>query len=457
MGIAIASGAIAAGVGHDLPHAPWWLVAVTSHLCLSTIVGASILTAMEGLGRSLDEARQRTDDLDVVSGVRDREVSRAEALQRQLALAQKMEVVGQMAGGVAHDFNNILTVIQLEAMLASGTLDEVAPAREHLAAIVGATGRASALSQKLLAFSRNRSTSRTSVPLDDQIRSTEDLLRRLVGERVVVALALRAGDARVSVEPGQIEQVLTNLAANARDAMPAGGTLQIASARADFEGRPGVRVTVRDQGVGMDAETLARVCEPFYTTKASGTGLGLAMVYAIADGLGGWLRVDSVPGQGATIAMWLPCDLDPPTPDPPPDPAPPDPTPPPDLLSHARIVVVDDQPEVRSTVAHGLQRLGCMVWTAPSANDALALIGDLPVPPELLLTDAIMPGITGVALCERVAGRFPAVALVVMTGQVLEADAAATLDALGAVVLTKPFTPDALRDVVGAALSRSRA
>jgi two-component system cell cycle sensor histidine kinase/response regulator CckA len=241
------------------------------------------------------------------------------ALEEQFQQAHKMEAVGRLAGGVAHDFNNFLTVISSSTAMVLDTLVPSDPRREELEEVQKAARSAARLTQQLLAFSRREVVQPKLVRLEDAVAAAESLLRRLIGDGVHLTVSLSPRPSTVHIDPGQLEQIFTNLAANARDAMPGGGELlfstSVAEASADELRRRGLGgegafavLSVRDSGVGMDERTRARIFEPFFTTKEEGrgTGLGLATVYAIARRSGGFVTVESAPGQGATFEVHLP-------------------------------------------------------------------------------------------------------------------------------------------------------
>lgn len=436
-------------VWQGLPVDPaWWPMAWTSVLVLSLMLGLPMATLMGGLQGSLATASAQTRALEAEVARRRASEGERATLERQLILSQKMEGVGQMAGGIAHDFNNVLTVVQLEAAMAKGLLDPGSEAAEALDRLLQATRSAAALSSKLLLFSRRRTSGKQRIEVDVQVRAFEPLLSRLVGERVVLALDLHATNARILAEPIELEQLLTNLAANARDAMPGGGTLRISTVMTLGDQGPGVRLEVVDNGVGMDSPTAARVFEPFFTTKAegSGTGLGLTTVYAIVRNLDGVIELHSSPGGGTCFRIHVPIDRT----------AGPEripeyrPTRP--LPARARILVVDDQDAVRSTVERALVLLGCEVWAAGSGREALALLEGKAELPDLVITDVAMPVMTGVDLAERLRERYTALSILAMSGFIGDDQLTDRLSRIGVAVLRKPFTPDDLIDAVGASL-----
>ena len=440
------------------PEAPlvWWLMAVSSIACISLMVGLSTSTVTQRLQRSLDAVRrdraalcESNEALRREIEARQRAERERESVQRQLALSQKMEAVGQLAGGFAHDLNNVLTVIRLESGLARGEVADGTEAAESLDHVLQASDSAAALCARLLLFARRRHGERARVDIDETISSFAPLLLRLASERSRVALSLRSEHARVSAAQIEIEQVLVNLVGNARDAMPEGGTIAISTEQVVCEQGPCVQITVADEGIGMDEATAARIFEPFFTTKpeGAGTGLGLSTVYGIVSDLGGEISVQSAKGCGARFFVRLPIDAEsageialraplavrlPATP--------------------RRVLLAEDQPMVRSVVERLLGQLGCLVSSTSSADEAIAWLERSP-PPDLVLTDVVMPGRSGVDLAERVRERYPGVAVIAMSGYLGSEDLAARLEALSVPLLRKPFTPDDLAQILGEQLA----
>jgi PAS domain S-box-containing protein len=377
------------------------------------------------------------------------ELKRAEAerdrLAEQLRHAQKMEAIGRLAGGVAHDFNNLLTVI----LSCSATLrEDVAAGRdpdpEDVEAIHSAGERARELTRQLLAFARKQVIQPRALDLGVAVRSAEKLLRRVLGEDV--DLEVNAGSALwpVYCDPGQLEQVLMNLAVNARDAMPAGGRISLSIRNvaapgngAAARGRPGewVLLAMHDSGVGMDATVKAHLFEPFFTTKpaGAGTGLGLATVYGIVDQAAGFLHVDSAPGQGTTIEVWLPrsdrtADLQAET-------------------AHTAtrdgsetVLAVEDDPLVRALTVRVLRAAGYQVLVASRASEALALVRS-GATFDLLVTDVVMPGLDGRGLAEALHHLRPGAPVLYVSGYTGDAIAQRGVLDPGIELLPKPFTP----------------
>src|SRR5207302_1375328 len=309
-----------------------------------------------------------------------RDVTERLGLEQQLRQAQKMEAVGRLAGGVAHDFNNILTAITGHAELLLQDLGHHDPRRVDVDEIRRSAERAAGLTRQLLAFSRQQVLQPKVVDLNALVLDMDKLLRRLIGEDVELATVLDAALGRVTADPGQLEQVIVNLAVNARDAMPQGGKLTLETRNIDLDSsytlehslvKPGpyVHLTVSDSGIGMDEETQAHAFEPFFTTKprGQGTGLGLAMVYGTVKQSGGFIWVYSEPGRGATFKIYLP-RVDAPVE----SAAPPAPVERPPRGSET-VLLAEDEPAVRAIARQALERQGYTVLAAPSGAGALAL------------------------------------------------------------------------------------
>ncbi|HEX2755835.1 MAG TPA: ATP-binding protein [Candidatus Limnocylindrales bacterium] len=377
--------------------------------------------------------------------------------EASLRQAQKMEAVGQLAGGVAHDFNNLLTVITGHAGLLRETIDVNDPTRIDVDAIATAAASSADLVGQLLAFGRRTMLRPEIVDIGTVVSDVLPMLRRLLPEHIDVVTRLDPDLPAIRADPGQVQQVVLNLAINGRDAMPAGGTLTIATearvvspseASRHLGLAPGsyVRLTIADEGVGMDAATRDRIFEPFFTTKAAGrgTGLGLATVYGIVKQSGGYIAIDSAVDRGSTFSVFLPVTTEQVAVRPPSIPvrAP---------RGHERIVLCEDEPAVRDLVAAVLRRSGYSVVSATNPADALLLIADRQSPADLLLTDVVMPGMSGPDLARRASVLRPDLRVVLMSGYALDA---ADRDAVGrqAVFLAKPFSPSALARTVRDAL-----
>jgi signal transduction histidine kinase/ActR/RegA family two-component response regulator len=380
-----------------------------------------------------------------------RDVSDRKRLEEQFHQAQKMEAVGQLAGGIAHDFNNLLTAILGYCGLARDSLDGAAAyPRDRLGRAIDAAERAEALTQQLLAFSRRQRLDPKVLDLGVVLARTHDLLRRLIGERVELAIDPRASG-RVRADDGQLTQVLVNLAVNARDAMPDGGTISIETDDVELLGeskRGGfVRLRVRDTGCGMDDETLRHAFEPFFTTKAvgEGTGLGLATVYGIVTQSGGHIEVASSPGAGSTFSIFLPRTEALPVE----EPAAPQVS---ELARGSeRILVVEDEAAVRELVVETLADEGYRVTAAAGAIEALPLA--VAEAFDVVITDLVMPEMSGEQLAAALAALDPAPRLILMSGYAYDTLSPHALDAP---FLRKPFALAELRALVRQTLDADR-
>jgi two-component system cell cycle sensor histidine kinase/response regulator CckA len=372
-------------------------------------------------------------------------------LQDRLRQVAKMEAVGQLAGGIAHDFNNLLTIITGRTQLVAERLAPGNPLRADLELILQAAGRATALTRQLLAFSRKQVLQPKVFDLNALVSGIEAMLRSLIGEGV--ELVFRPADrlGRVKADPGQLEQLILNLAVNARDAMPDGGTLAIETANLELDAmfvrtHPGaspgrhVALTVRDTGIGMDAETLARVFEPFFTTKpvGRGTGLGLATVYGIVKQSGGYVAVESAPGRGTAFRVYLPEVEDPLSP--PEAPAPPDRP----ARASETVLLVEDEEALAELAREVLELEGYHVLVAGAPHEGLRLATEHPGPIHLLLTDVIMPGMNGRALARALAAVRPDLRVLYMSGYTDDAIVRHGALEAGSAFLPKPFTPASL-------------
>jgi PAS domain S-box-containing protein len=384
-----------------------------------------------------------------------RDVTRRKHLEAQLVQAQKMEAIGRLAGGVAHDFNNLLTVIQGYGELVRDSLSGD-PRHESMDELLKAAGRAASLTRQLLAFSRKQVLEPKVVHLGEIVRETGRMLERLIGEEVALALVVSEDLATVKADPGQIEQVVLNLAVNARDAMPSGGQLTVSvgslTTPTVLEGFPDqlpagrwVLLTVEDTGCGMDAETLSHAFEPFFTTKerGKGTGLGLSTVYGIVRQSDGRVQVTSAPGSGTTFQIYLP-------------------------RSESRrvsgvhskvlaipgsetVLVVEDEPAVRSLVQALLERHGYVVLVAEDGAGALDVVDKHPGPIHVLLTDLVMPGMSGRDLAGVVTARRPSIRVIFMSGYTADIPADLGVEG-GPLFLSKPFSEQALTSKLREAL-----
>ncbi len=386
-------------------------------------------------------------------------------LEAQLLQAQKMETVGRLAGGVAHDFNNLLTIIAGNADIGLAGLDPEAPLFEELTEIRRAAERAAELTRKLLAFSRRQIAEPRWIDLNDVLKDMERMLRRLIGEHIELITTLAADMPAVRIDPGQVEQVLTNLAVNSRDAMPEGGRLTIATSferlaesfcRSHPGSKPGeyVRLRVEDTGCGMGEEVRAHLFEPFFTTKpkGSGTGLGLSTCYGIVKQNGGSIWVDSAPGKGTKVSVYLPAGG--PRPGLQPKPAKPARE---ELPGGSEtVLLVEDEPGIRRTAARILSGCGYRVLSASGGEEALMLAGKAAEPAALLLTDVVMPGMSGNELAGRLERRWPALKVLYMSGYTEESFVQHGIVQEGIFFLHKPFSSTALAVKVRETLDAAR-
>ena len=386
------------------------------------------------------------------------DITRMKELEAHVQHAQKMEAVGQLAGGIAHDFNNLLQVISGYADLLEESIDKPAKAREHTARIKGAASRAKSLTEQLLGFSRKQLQQVTVLNLNEVLSQSDAILRHILGEKVEMVLRLSVSPAWINADRTQIEQILMNMTLNARDAMPAGGSLVIETGHIMVDERyieehtglasgEYVLLSVRDTGMGMDANTLARVFEPFFTTKGTGKGrgLGLATVYGIVKQSGGEILPTSEPGQGTCFRIYL-------------------------RTAAARtgtvnneisrnlqvgaetILVAEDEPEVRELACILLERLGYQVHRACDAQAALEFAGHFGGCIHLLLTDMVMPGFSGTELAQKLAACVPEIRVLYMTGYTDDKLLRDQLEASHASILRKPFTKDQLASAVQKAI-----
>jgi PAS domain S-box-containing protein len=377
-----------------------------------------------------------------------RDITERRRLEEQLRQAQKMEAVGQLAGGIAHDFNNLLTAILGYTNLLIDEMPKDDPLRQDLEEIKSAGDRAASLTRQLLAFSRRQMLQPQVVDLNALVQQLEKLLRRLISEDVELVTVLAPGLPAIKVDPASIEQVLVNLVVNARDAMPHGGRITIETGVADLDDRyvdthpsaaPGryVMLAVSDTGQGMDQGTRSRIFEPFFTTKeqGKGSGLGLATVYGIVQQSDGSIGVYSEPGHGTSFKVYLPTT---------------------DAAAPARVstansdstnkgwetvLLVEDEDAVRALAREVLRRNGYVVIEARHGLDALRLAERHPDPIHLLITDVVMPHMSGRELADRFSEVRPAMKVLFMSGYTDHAAMHRHLTP-GAAFLQKPFTPE---------------
>jgi PAS domain S-box-containing protein len=390
------------------------------------------------------------------------DITARKRLESELLQAQKMESLGRLVGGIAHDFNNTLSAIGGNAELLVADLDSGQPPaelRRSATEIQSATARAATLTRQLLAFSRQQVVRPQIVELNAAVTEVEPMLRRLIGENVRLVLSLAPATCRLRTDSGQLDQILVNLVVNARDAITETGTITIETAHVafdepfasrHFELTPGayVMLAVSDDGVGMDAPTREHAFEPFFTTKppGKGTGLGLATVYAIVHQVGGHVWLDSEPGHGTSMKLYFPAVADQ-------DAEPPAPRAPAAGGGSARLLLVEDEATVRDLTTRILQRAG---YRVTAVDDGLAARAALEAPGatfEAVVSDVVMPGLSGTALAAWLFEHRPGVGVVLLSGYTAETlDLADTL-ARGARFVAKPFSFEELLTAVAAALA----
>jgi PAS domain S-box-containing protein len=389
------------------------------------------------------------------------DVSESKRLQSQLLQVQKMESLGRLAGGVAHDFNNLLTVNKGYADLARLDIDPRDPLHDHFAQVSAAADSAAALTQQLLAFSRKQIIRPEILDLNDVLLRVERMLGRLLGEDVELRISRSADAGRVRADRGQFEQILINLAVNARDAMPEGGTLTIEVAKAmldetDVRAHPGlqpgehVRLAISDTGVGMDQTVKGHLFEPFFTTKGPGrgTGLGLSMVFGAVTQNGGHIEVRSEVGRGTTFVVYLPAVQNQASSSPPPARSG-------RTAGTETVLLVEDDPGVRRFAAGVLRSAGYQVYDCRTGADALDALDGLGPHLHLLLSDVIMPDMNGRLMAERVAERRPGVRVLFVSGYTEDVIVHHGVLDPGVEFLPKPYSVDSLLTRVREVLDRS--
>ncbi|MHB8834433.1 MAG: ATP-binding protein [Candidatus Methylomirabilia bacterium] len=385
-------------------------------------------------------------------------------MEDQLRQAQKVEAIGRLAGGVAHDFNNLTAIVLGYGEMLQGHLQPGDPARKWAEQIVEAGQRSAKLTRQLLAFSRRQLLQPVVLNLNDLLRDLEKMLGRLIGEDFEIDLVLAENLGRVTADPGQIEQVVMNLLLNARDAMPRGGRLTVQTANVDLDQLytlghesvlPGsyVMFSVTDTGCGMDKSTMARLFEPFFTTKekGKGTGLGLATAYGIVKQSGGYIWASSEPGKGTTFKVYLPrTDGEPAAKGVEPCGEAP-------RGNGERILVVEDETPLRELCETVLSRLGYRVSAAGNGQEALDLVREQRLEPDLVVTDVVMPGISGPELAARLRRIRPGQRVLFMSGYMDETITRHLVLDQSALFVPKPFTELALATKVREALGEDAA
>jgi PAS domain S-box-containing protein len=390
-----------------------------------------------------------------------RDITARRSLEAQLRQSQKMEAIGQLAGGVAHDFNNILGIIIGYSDLLAKDIGPGHPARARLDQIQRAADKGARLTRQLLAFSRKQIMQPRVLVLNAVVNEFEPMLHRVLGEDVDLVVVAAQALGSVRADPTQIEQILMNLVVNARDAMPKGGRLRIETANVTFDEnyvrrhpatQPGrfVMLAVSDTGVGMDAATQQRVFEPFFTTKPAGegTGLGLATVYGIVKQSGGFVWVYSEPKLGTTFKIYLPRV------DEGADPVPATPTPVPSLHGDETLLVVEDTESLREMFCDVLQQEGYSVLSAANGEEALLLAREHKGLIHLLLTDVVMPKLGGADLAKELSRLRPGIRVLYMSGYTNGVVTKHGVAGKGLAVIEKPFTTERLSRAVRQALDR---
>jgi two-component system, cell cycle sensor histidine kinase and response regulator CckA len=400
---------------------------------------------LEVTWRSLERGRRQLVLRDVTEYVR-AEVARR-TMESRLAHAQRLEAVGQLAGGIAHDFNNILTIVGASAQLLKLEL-KASPSTPLIDEILAAQDRGATLTRQLLAFARREVVNPRVFDVSKQVSALQALLARVAGEQVRLVYELEAG-CRILADVGQVEQALVNLVSNARDAMPLGGVCNLGVVRMiNDNGDHWVRLRVADQGIGMDATTRARAFEPFFTTKprGRGTGLGLASVHGMVMQSGGRTDIESAPGKGTTVFLEFPYSAEPSTEI--------------DVVramsampSDATILLAEDDAGTRVAVARMLEQLGYTVLLAADGSEALAVANEHGDAIDLVLTDVIMPGMSGPEMIAILRQQLPLVPVLFMSGYPEDALAAVDGYRHERDFLAKPFTRETLAQRISDKLS----
>jgi len=395
---------------------------------------------------------------------RKRAEEETEKIAAQLLQAQKMEAIGSLAGGIAHDFNNLITTIQGYAHMAMMEIEEADALYLYLKRIDAASSRAAKLTRQLLLFSRKNPMEVTSLNINETVEDLLNMLKRLIGEDIAINTYLEPDIFTVRADAGNIEQVIMNLAVNARDAMPEGGKLTITTENVTLseeqcttipEAQPGkyACLSVADTGVGIEKEIIEYIFEPFFSTKepGEGTGLGLSVVYGIAKQHGGWINVYSEPGQGSTFKLYLPAI-----------PGKPEANTKEPILAQKlqgngeRILLVEDDGRVREFLAEALNENGLIVFEAANAREALDIFDSEQGEFHLVFSDVVLPDINGFQLAEQILSRKPELPVLLGSGYIQDESQWSAIPERGFQLLTKPYTLAellrAVREAMGACL-----
>ena len=454
---------------HVPPTLPFGAVgtAILSFTVVAIVLDRVGLSLREGFELALVRQRELELASAALTGVNqalEAEMARRQAAEAHLIEAQKMEAVSRLSGGVAHDFNNLLTVILGCTQLSQEMLPKSHEVQEYLGGILEASDRAADLTRQLLAFARRQLVEPKVLELDERVRAAQKMLSRLLREDIHLATELSAGDWRVSIDPGQLDQVILNFVVNARDAMPEGGPLTIRTSRASlpsgkasalFSLPPGeyVVMEITDEGTGMDLETRRRVFEPFFSTKgAKGTGLGLATCYGIVLQARGAIFFETEVGQGTSFEIYLPRS---------------------EAGSEAAgamvgeaaarigrgqcVLVVEDEARVREVAVHALERAGFRALEASSVAQAVEVIRSVAGRVDLLVTDLVLPDGSGADVSARVAELHSEIRVLYMSGYTDDAVLRRGISENELEFLAKPFTPARLVTRVCEVLGRPRA
>jgi hypothetical protein len=399
----------------------------------------------DGSWRMLESFGRNLSHVPGVSGlvVNSRDVTDRKRLEEQLHHSQRLEAVGRLAGGVAHDFNNLLMIITGYSQMLLDGMHAADPARSELEQVVKAAERATDLTRQLLAFSRRQVVRPVILSLNALVHDMDRMLRRVIGEDIQLMASFAPDLKTVRADPGQLEQVVLNIAVNARDAMPNGGKLTLETANVQVtedivgvhptsKAGPYAMLSVQDTGFGMDGEVLSRLFEPFFTTKENGTGLGLSTSYGIIKQSGGDIWVDSKPGHGTTFRIYLPVADAPAEPLEAPREIP-------ALRGAETILLVEDEDGVRRVVETMLKRHGYNVLSSASCGDAMSLAERFAGPIHLLITDIVMPGMSGRTMAESLVARRPETKVLYVSGYGGPIESETT-----SAFLQKPFTTEEL-------------